>query len=304
MEISSIDLSAATIQKISNERTRAGQVNLSVLRLDKIHPVISGNKWFKLKYYLQDAMSRGIKSLLTFGGPYSNHIVATALASQLHGIKSVGIIRGEEPKVWSPSLVDAHGMGMELHFISREEFKSPNRDQLIHSFNRDNEPLLVVPEGGSGEAGVLGASEIWGLVEKSAYSHVMAAAGTGTTLAGLLRSAESGQSVIGISVMKDNLSLQNHIETLSGPDKKANFILNQNYHFGGYAKKNTELMQFMNELYKEHGLPTDFVYTGKLMYAVLDLINKNYFPPGSDILVIHSGGLQGNRSLAPRTLVY
>ena len=304
MEILPIDISKATIQKINNESTRAGLVNLSVLRLDRIHPVISGNKWFKLKYYLQNAMSSHVKSLITFGGPYSNHIVATAFASQLNGLKSVGIIRGEEPGVWSPSLLDAHGMGMELYFISREEFKSPGRDRLIHSFNRSNQPFLVVPEGGSGEAGVLGASEIWNLVEKSAYSHIVAAAGTGTTLAGLLRSANAGQAVIGISVMKNNQSLQNQIETLSGSDYKANFILNQDYHFGGYAKKNAELLRFMNGFYQEQGLPTDFVYTGKLMYAVMDLINKNYFPAGSDILVIHSGGLQGNRSLPPGTLVY
>jgi 1-aminocyclopropane-1-carboxylate deaminase len=276
-------------------------VQLTVARLDKMHPLISGNKWFKLKEYLKNALALHQSTLITFGGPYSNHIHATAAACRLCGLKAVGLIRGEQPATPSPTLTDAANLGMELIYLSRETY----RTRSVPPFVLEHYPnALIVPEGGYGHLGAQGASAILQEVKAAGYSHILAAVGTGTTLAGLTLAAGHHQHVIGISVLKNHLSAHLEINDLLPAEKQHRFTLLHNYSFGGYAKHTPALLAFMNDWYRHTNIPTDFVYTGKLFFAVKDLVEKQYFEQGSRLLVIHSGGLQGNRSLPKGSLIF
>ena len=272
---------------------------VQVLRLDKTHPLVSGNKWYKLKEYLQDAEKQNKRTIITFGGAYSNHIHATAAICQAYGFRSVGIIRGEQPSVLSPTLTDAKAWNMELHFVSRTYYKAKHiPDILLHKYPDH----YIINEGGYGEEGMKGATDILTIPNKNAYSHIIAAVGTGTTLAGIISAKEPWQKAIGISVMKNNFDLEKAIQQLTGKDEAATLL--HDYHFGGYAKYTAELVVFMNDWYRQTHIPSDFVYTGKLFFAVNQLIQKNYFTPGSRLLIVHSGGLQGNRSLPKGTLIF
>lgn len=271
-----------------------------VLRLDKIHPVISGNKWFKLKYYLQDAASKNLNTILTFGGPYSNHIVATAFACKLQHIKCIGIIRGEKPEILSHTLQSAEHYGMELFFIDRTSYKN----KIIPS-QIDSEDLYIVPEGGYGKLGGKGAAEILDIIDLEKYSHIICACGTGTTLAGLVSNKKEYQKVIGINVLKGYEKITDDIKIIvDNTHQNLKFEINNDYHFGGYAKYNADLINFMNLLWVKEKIPTDFVYTGKLFFAVKQMILNDYFEKDSRLLIIHSGGLQGNLSLPDKTLLF
>ncbi len=271
-------------------------VNVDVLRLDLLHPVISGNKWFKLSGYLKEAKHQHKKTILTFGGAYSNHILATAAASKIMGLQSIGIIRGEKSAKLSITLQHAESYGMKLFFCSRELYRNKTIPHFIYD-QVNQEEVYSINEGGAGELGKIGAEKILQYCNPTFYTHIIAAAGTGTTLAGLVASALPAQKVVGISVFKNNVSLETEIRNLLPEFLHHKLFLLHDYHFGGYAKKTVELIAFMNNWYMHTAIPTDFVFTGKLFYAVNDLIKKNYFPHGSYILVIHSGGLQGNLSL-------
>ena len=273
------------------------EIEVAVLRLDKISPLVSGNKWFKLRYYLEETKAREKKGIITFGGAWSNHIIATAAISQMNGLKAIGIIRGEEPKGLSITLLNAKEMGMQLYFISREAYQNK---EVPASINKDE--YLLVNEGGYGETGVKGVSDILNYCSKT-YTHYCCAVGTGTMMAGIINAISPGQQVTGISVMKNNIGLEIMIQTLV-TNKEITWQLNHDYHFGGYAKHQPGLLSFMNEFYNQTNIKSDFVYTGKLFYAMSDLIEKNYFPQGSKLLLIHSGGLQGNVSLPDGTLIF
>jgi 1-aminocyclopropane-1-carboxylate deaminase/D-cysteine desulfhydrase-like pyridoxal-dependent ACC family enzyme len=267
-----------------------------VLRLDKIHPVISGNKWFKLKYWLERARADDVDHIVTFGGAFSNHIVATAAAGKIFGFKTTGVIRGEEPQEYSHTLNQAKEYGMELLFLSRADFREKKITPGIPKKN------LLINEGGYGELGVEGAAEILDYAQKESYSHICCAIGTTTMMAGLVRSSLAKQKVLGFAVLKNTSLVEDLQKLLTGTVVQKNFSVVNEYHFGGYAKRNSDLISFMNEFYDQASIPTDFVYTGKLFFGVIDLVKKNYFPPGSHILIVHSGGLQGNDSL-PKNLL-
>lgn len=272
-----------------------------VLRLDLLHPVVSGNKWFKLRYYLQDALAQQKTTIASFGGAYSNHIVATAHACKNAGLRSVGIIRGEAPAVRSHTLQAAMAYGMELIFVSREAYK--NKVQLQAELDRPG--WYWVGEGGYGIMGAEGAATLLGTTNFSVYSDIICATGTGTMMAGCIKSCLPHQQVIGISVLKGHDSLRQEVEALlTDAERSKNYRFLQQYHFGGYAKHPPELIEFMNQLFRQEQIPTDIVYTGKLFFAVADLIRKDFFGPGSRLLVIHSGGLQGNESLPEGSLIY
>lgn len=273
------------------------EIELSVLRLDKIHPVVSGNKWFKLQFYLQEAKSLQKKTIVTFGGSWSNHIVAAAAACKINGLHSIGIIRGEEPNKPSHTILSAKELGMKLYFISRENYKIKKYPAEL-----DSGENYFIPEGGYGEKGAEGAAAILNYCSKNNFSHICCAVGTGSMMAGLINATLKNQQVIGISVLKNNSELGDNIRALTRVKK--HFQLFHDYHFGGYAKYNAELIRFMNEFYSLTKIPLDFVYTGKLFFAIYDLIRKNYFPPKSKLLIIHSGGLQGNSSLKKGTLIF
>ncbi len=296
-----VNPAAVTIDSIKLPLLSEKELCLDVLRLDKIDPVISGNKWFKLQYYLADALNRGLQSILTFGGAWSNHIVATACATKKAGMKSIGIIRGEQPAIYSQSLQTAVSHGMQLVFVTREQYALLKQNPL--SLQEQYPDALIIPEGGEGEKGRLGASEILQLAGAENYSHIICAMGTGTMAMGLAMAAGQ-QQVIAIPVLK---GFEHWKENESPVTDKG--LLNQltvisDYHFGGYAKKNSQLLDFMNSFYRQTGIPSDFVYTGKMFFAAMDLISRDFFPPGSSVLAIHSGGLQGNQSLPAQSLQF
>ena len=272
-------------------------VEVSVLRLDKISPVISGNKWFKLRFYLEDAIRLSKKGILTFGGAWSNHILATAAICNTNGLKSLGIIRGEEPQQLSLTLQQAKQEKMQLAFISRSDYR---HKKLPETFS--TEDYYLVNEGGYGAPGAEGASSILDYCRND-FTHCCCAVGTGTMLAGMINRISGDQRAIGISVLKNNDSVVEKIQALTDA-RKNNWALINDYSFGGYAKHNPALLRFMNEFYQKTRIPSDFVYTGKLFYAISALIDENYFPPGSKLTLIHSGGIQGNNSLEPGTLMF
>ena len=269
------------------------KVELDILRLDKVHPVISGNKWFKLKYHLDNYNAAKHKGVLTFGGTWSNHIVATACACYLQQIKCVGIIRGEKPGQPSSTLTEAMKYGMDLKFISRENYNQRNSDEFVEVIQKEFPGYYIIPEGGAGPEGEKGAAEILQHTNGKKYTHIACAVGTGTMFNGLQLAASSSQKVIGIIVLKGWEQTN---------DSKGVFFYN--YHFGGYAKYDMALIDFMNDLFRRTHIPTDFVYTAKLAFAIFDLIKKDYFGPASKILLVHSGGLQGNGSLQKGSLIF
>ena len=266
---------------------------VDILRLDEIHPLISGNKFFKLQLHIVEAMSQQYSTIATFGGAYSNHIIATACYCNQLGFKSVGIIRGEEPPQKSDTLLQAEAFGMQLIYVSRELFKE--KEQIITSF--EDESYYWVNEGGYSRLGAEGAADICSWIDES-YTDIVCAVGTGTMMAGLIIGARPHQKVTGISVLKGNEKLIESVtDLLTDEEKKKHFELIDGYHFGGYAKHPEALLDWMNFFYNHSKVPTDLVYTAKLCYAVNDLLDKGYFAPDSKIMIIHSGGLQGNSSL-------
>lgn len=271
-----------------------------ILRLDEIHPVISGNKWYKLRYYLEDAIQQGAKEIASFGGAYSNHLVALALACKKYGLESIGFVRGEAGPVLSPTLEAAKAYGMRLNYVSRLQYKDKD------AIEKDNLAIgrYFVSEGGYGSLGVLGAASILDEIDASIYSHIVCSVGSGTMAAGLLSKLAPHQQLIGISSQKNNAGLRNLVIQYSGAEKQVQFELQEDFHFGGFAKHSPELIRYMCELWERESLPTDIVYTSKLCFAMEALIARNRFEAGSKILMIHSGGLQGNLSLKKGSLPY
>lgn len=289
------------VQNIQARWLHERNTYLDVLRLDEWHPVVSGNKWFKLKYYLQDAKEKGYNTIATFGGAYSNHIVAAAFACQEEGLQSIGIIRGEKPAAFSHTLLNAESYGMQLHFVSRSQYQDKENSKSLFP------DAYWIDEGGYGELGADGAADILSLADdRETYTHIVCAVGTGTTVAGLLKMALSHQTMTGFSALKNNYTLADEVkELLNDPDKQKPFFLIHDYSFGGYAKYNTALIGYMNEIWQQHRLPLDFVYTAKAFYGMQDMIEKGtLFTEGSRILFIHTGGLQGNVSLPEGALSF
>lgn len=293
-----INTNLARIQPLTLGKDQ--KVQIDVLRLDLIHPVISGNKWYKLRFYIEEAISAGFTEIASFGGAYSNHIVATACACKAHNLKSVGFIRGEKTIPLSHSLQEAISYGMQLHFISRTDYR--NKTAIIETNQRQSR--YWIPEGGYGILGAKGAASILEAIPLHNYSHIVAAVGSGTMIAGLLNGSLSHQTMIGISSLKNNLSLESEVMQLSKPENHRRLILMHNYHFGGFAKHPSQLLHFMEDFWNKESIPTDIVYTGKLFFAVTDLLQKHYFKTNNNILVIHSGGLQGNISLPEKSLPF
>jgi 1-aminocyclopropane-1-carboxylate deaminase len=275
-----------------------------MLRLDKLHPIVSGNKWFKLRYYIEEAISQSCSTIASFGGPYSNHLVALAYVAKENNVKSIGYVRASKEDTVTLSLQEAQAYGMQLEFMGRTNFQEIKNDLLKTNQHRsiDNSSIYFIDEGGYGSIGAKGAATILNEHCKH-YTTIIAAVGTGTMLAGLINAAEAHQEIIGIPVLKNENTIEGEIKSLL-INKAASFSLLHNFHQGGYAKTNPALIAFMNQLWETEKIPTDIVYTGKLLMAVDSLLKEKYFKAGSKILVIHSGGLQGNRSLPLGTLLY
>ena len=282
-------------EKISIPILKQKQVSLYIKRIDKVHGSVSGNKWFKLKYNLIEAKKRGYNTLLTFGGAYSNHIVATSFAAKENGFKSIGIIRGEECLPLNSTLTSAKRNGMELHYVSRHDYRAKKSFNFLKKLKVQFGEFYLIDEGGTNEFAIQGSAEILG--EHDIQDYICCAVGTGGTIAGIIRSASSNQIVIGFPAVKGPNFLQ---VAIKGWTSKKNWVLVNDYSCGGYAKINKSLLNVIDQFYKIHNIPLDVVYTGKMMTGILDLVSKDYFPKGSTILAIHTGGLQGNKGMSER----
>lgn len=266
------------------------KVSLSIKREDLIHPFISGNKYRKLKYNIVEAKKEDFETLLTYGGAFSNHIAATAYAGKKYGIRTVGIIRGEELQAkWqeNPTLKLANEHGMVFKFISREAYRNKYSDALTEACKSEFGSFYALPEGGSNKLAIKGCEEI--LNEDDAiFDFICSSVGTGGTIAGLINAAKEKQMVFGFSALKGDF-LKEDIRNFT---VKGNWKLLTNYHFGGYAKVSAELIRFINMFKEQTNISLDPIYTGKMLYGILDMVKNDQFKPGTKILAIHTGGLQ------------
>ena len=273
------------------EFSLVNDVTLTIKREDKIHRHISGNKYRKLKYNLISAREQLHDTLLTFGGAFSNHIAATASAGAEHGFKTIGIIRGEEliDKIsGNPTLVFAQKCGMHFKFVSRELYRKKVTPQFLDDLKNEFGNFYMLPEGGTNHLAIKGCEEILTEADKE-YGYVCVSVGTGGTISGLINSSETDQKILGFPSLKGDF-LRNEIKKMTN---KTNWELITDYHFGGYGKINRDLIAFINQFKQETKVPLDPVYTGKMLFGIVDLIVKGFFRKGSKILVIHTGGLQG-----------
>lgn len=277
-------------------------VELAIKRLDLIHPLISGNKFFKLKYNLEEAVNKGYKSILTFGGAYSNHIQASAAATKLFGLNSIGLIRGEETLPLNPTLDFAQSQGMKIEYVNRADYRRKNETEFLDELKKKYPNCLIIPEGGTNSLAIQGTAEILEEGDKD-YSDIILSIGTGGTFTGILKSLQPNQKALGISSLKGSFINKEISELLKKNQILANgeWEINTAYHFGGYAKYNQVLIDFIWEFYESFGIVLDPIYTGKMMFGIWDLIKKDQFLKGSKVLAIHTGGLQGNFGFYERT---
>lgn len=270
-------------------------ISLYIKREDLIHPFISGNKFRKLKYNLLQAKEFGYSTLLTFGGAYSNHIAAVAFAGKKYGFKTIGIIRGEElfSKInENPTLLFAQQNGMQFYFETRTNYRNKETDAYIVNLESLFGNFYLIPEGGTNVLAIQGCEEIL-TEEDNAFNYICCSVGTGGTISGLINTRSKHQKVIGFPALNGDF-LNDDICKFT---KNKNWELIEGYTFGGYAKTTKELIDFVNSFYESTKIPLDPVYTGKMMFGINDLIKKNYFPKGSKILAIHTGGLQGIKGM-------
>ncbi len=277
------------VEPLKPEMIENEGIDVSVLPLDRIHPITGGNKMFKLKYNLLRAKGEGKKSLLTFGGAYSNHIAATALAGNENGFKTIGIIRGQRVGPLNKTLRFAEDCGMHLEFVSREDYKKKETVEFLNELQQYYPDAFIIPEGGNNFEGFTGSKEILANLEID-FDVVCCAVGTGTTLAGITASLKPHQQALGIAVLKGQQMLERNV--ISFLNSNANFKINSDYTFGGYAKTTAELNSFIRDFILKTNICIEPIYTGKMFYGVFDLVEKGYFKPGTKILCIHTGGLQ------------
>lgn len=283
------------VQELHHPLFTGQDLRLHMARLDEIHPVLSGNKLFKLIHYLEKAMSSG-KAIRSYGGAYSNHLVATAFACHHLGIDCTGVVRGEKPVSLSPSLFSCLEYGMKLEFISREDYRR------ISTLQSSGNAEINIPEGGYSFDGARGATGIVKYLLPHKPTHIALACGTATTGAGIAMATDA--TIILVPALKNLQDIHERFVFLTGKTPSENILCWNTYHFGGYARYNKTLMEFMNRFYTNFKIGLDFVYTAKMMYAVMDKIEAGFFQPGSNIICLHTGGMQGNRSLPGGILTF
>lgn len=279
-----------TIQPWQTEESQRANIKIRVRREDQNHAFVSGNKWWKLKYNLLHAIEKKYETIVTFGGAYSNHIYATAAACRELGLKSVGIIRGEETLPLNSTLAFAKASGMQLHYITREAYRKKSDPEFLQSIEQQYKNCFIIPEGGTNEWAIRGSEELGKEILKTDFDYCCLPVGTGGTMAGIINAFDGKRKIIGIPVLRDGGFLSDEIKKYLKSDF-TNWQLLLDYHMGGYAKTSPELNRFIDQV-KADGIPTEFVYSGKLFWAVQDLVSKNFFEPGSIILALHTGGLR------------
>ena len=266
-------------------------ISVSIKREDLIHPFVSGNKFRKLKYNLLQAKTENKDTLLTFGGAYSNHIAALAFAGQENGFRTIGIIRGDELEskiTENPTLQFAQNCGMEFKFVSREEYRNKQEKVFLENLKSTYGNFYLIPEGGTNELAIKGCQEILTPAD-SQFDYICCSVGTGGTILGIINSALPHQKVLGFPALKGDF-LKDEIRIFA---QNNNWELITHYHFGGYGKIKEELIAFINQFYQENKIPLDPIYTGKMVFGVMNMIATNHFPSHSKILLIHTGGIQG-----------
>ncbi|MCX7102897.1 MAG: pyridoxal-phosphate dependent enzyme [Methylobacter sp.] len=283
----------SVLTKIDDPLLARYKIDLWMKRDDLLHPVISGNKWRKLKYILDHALSLGSDTLISMGGAYSNHLHVMAYVGKLLGLKTIGYIRGEQPDILNPTLLDIKGWGMELRFLTRAEYRVLRQ----YKYNRALPGIKLgqywLPEGGAQLLALKGVSELLSEI-RIPYNTICVPCGTGTTLAGMINEVPDEVSILGFAALKNAHFLNDEVAGLLSQSRN-NWHINLEYHFGGFAKINADLCAFIEDFEVKTSIPLESVYTGKMMYALFDLIKKNYFAPGQCIIALHTGGLQGNR---------
>ncbi|MBT28311.1 MAG: 1-aminocyclopropane-1-carboxylate deaminase [Thalassobius sp.] len=289
-----LSINKTSLEKISSPLLDEKKLTLYVKRDDLIHPTVSGNKWRKLKYNLQEAQKQKHDTLLTFGGAYSNHIYALAAAGKLFGFKTIGIIRGEKTLPLNPVLEFAQKSGMRLYYISRTAYRDKYNPELIGEFKERFGKFYLVPEGGTNMLAVQGCEEIVEEIDID-FDYICCASGTGGTISGIITGLNGKHKALGFSALKGGEFLKDDVGNLvkgyCGKDFD-NWDIITDYHFGGYAKSKPELLEFMKQFEKAHKIPLEFIYTGKMLYGLFDLIKKDYFKEGQTIIAVHTGGVR------------
>jgi len=291
------------IQEINSSFLQKKAVRLFIKRDDLIHPQVSGNKWRKLKYNLLAAKAQHQTTLLTFGGAFSNHIYATAAAGKVFGFKTIGLIRGERIEPLNPTLAYAEKVGMKLHFISRSDYRRKEEIEYQKEIRTQFGNFFLIPEGGTNKSAIKGCTELVQEVKNQLNElpdYWCASCGTGGTLSGIITGLNGQKEILGFSALKGDFHqkdiqglLHKVSDTLKVSNTFENWQVNTDYHFGGYAKFKPELIDFINTFKKENNIQLEPIYTGKLFFGIYDLVKNNYFPRGSSILAVHTGGLQG-----------
>lgn len=265
---------------------------IAIIRADKIGDAVQGNKYFKLKYNLEEAIASGFTKMLTFGGPFSNHIYAAAAAGNANGLETIGIIRGEDDPN-NPTLQFVRNKGMHLEFVPREQFKKREEPDFLNKYREKYGPFYLLPEGGTNALAIKGCTEI---LEENAdvYNRIFVSVGTGGTLAGLISTPGLKTHITGISALKGDDTLTKKVQNmLHGEHPNVTWNINFNFHYGGYAKFHPALVEFIRKFYVDYNIMLDPVYTGKTFGAVFYMIDNNKIAEGAKICVVHTGGLQG-----------
>jgi len=302
------NIAASPLQQLTNPLLDNAKVRLFVKRDDLIHPQFGGNKWRKLKYNLIQAKNNNVDTLLTFGGAWSNHIYATAAAGKHFGFKTIGLIRGEKHQPLNPTLSFAKECGMQLHYLDRKQYRQKNDTSFKNELLDQYGEVYLLPEGGSNRLALKGCEEIVHETMtqlQQPFDVICCASGTGATLAGLVSAMATDKNAhkkmaIGFSALKGGEFLSSEVSNLLGYNAEdnlpsTNWRIESNYHFGGYAKINDDLIHFMKDFQAQYNITLDAVYTAKMFYGLFELIKANTFKPDSIIVAVHSGGLQGNK---------
>lgn len=290
------------IQEIHNSLFEKKRIRVLVKRDDLNHSVISGNKFRKLKYNLEQAKADGHNTLLTFGGAFSNHIYAVAGAGKTFGFKTIGVIRGEAHEKLNPTLAFAKAQGMHLYYMDRETYRRKDDREVLKQLEKQFGNYYMLPEGGTNELAVKGCEEVITEIDQD-FDIITCPVGTGGTFSGLISGLNGQKKVLGFSSLKGNF-LQNEVEQLLltySASTYANWVVNSEYHFGGYAKVKPDLIRFILEFEDTCNIPLEPIYTGKMFYGLFDLIDKDFFEKGTTIMALHTGGLQGNAGFDFRT---
>jgi 1-aminocyclopropane-1-carboxylate deaminase/D-cysteine desulfhydrase-like pyridoxal-dependent ACC family enzyme len=291
----------AIVQELFSPLFEAKKVRLFLQRDDLLHPEVSGNKFRKLKYNIQNTIEQGYETILTFGGAYSNHIAATAAAAKLSNLKSIGIIRGEEHQPLNVTLQTAVNNGMELHYINRSEYKLKEDTSFLEGLKQQFGEVFIIPEGGTNQLAIKGVAEMKADWDQE-YNCIATPFGSGGTSAGIYSVLEEHQQLLIFSALKGDKVGDEFTYILADNNivDNNNWTMFNQYHFGGYAKVKPELVDFVNAFKKDHHIQLDLIYNGKMLFGLTDLIQQDYFSPGTKILAIHTGGVQGNKGMEER----